>query len=181
MSEEAEPAAQLAAFDADQAWAVPGRTSPRCWPGSRTRPSGRATARAKQVKTAIAAAKADLAATDEAADRLEQLREDLPALDGQIVELALLAEGFAADAAGHRATAKAAAAQVRRLTVKVGQAARGRRPTSAHDGNGSRPSSPPSAGCSRPWPTSPHSRQPQRWPSRECETAYARSWFRHDR
>jgi exonuclease SbcC len=52
-------------------------------------------------------------------DRLAQHREDLPALDGQIVELNRLAEGFLADAAGHRATAKAAGVQVRRLTTKL--------------------------------------------------------------
>lgn len=115
----AEEAAQQAAFDADQALAAAREHLSALVAGLKDETDRVGGRTGKELKSAITRAKADLAATVDAAERIDVVREDVRALDGQIAELALLGEQLLADAAAHRATAKAASAQVRRLTARL--------------------------------------------------------------
>ena len=119
ISEQADRRAQQEAFDADQALVSAREHLASLTAGlaDEMERAGRQTA--KSIKAEIATAKADLAATVDAADRQAAQRTDLTALDGQLAELAALGEQLVVDAAEQRATAKAAGVQVRRLTARL--------------------------------------------------------------
>ncbi len=119
VSEVAERAAQQAAFDADQALgsAREHLASLRSGLDDETRRAAGATV--KGVKAQIATAKADLAATVDAADRVAAHAGELLALQGQVEELARLAARMRAESAAHAATATAAANQAGSLTARL--------------------------------------------------------------
>jgi exonuclease SbcC len=116
---EAEQVAQEDSFSAEQAW-----VSAREHLASLVSGLADAVERAGHhtvtgIKAAITDAKADLAATVDAVDRLDSHRDDLVALEGQLVEFAQLTEKMLTQAAAQTARAKAAGTQVRRLTTQL--------------------------------------------------------------
>jgi exonuclease SbcC len=114
-----ELAAQDAAFDAEQALGS-ARDHLALLQAALAEESARAAGRnAADARSAVAAAKAELAAAEDAADRLPVERGALEALDGQMTELTRLAEQLLRDAAGHGASARAAAVQADRLAAKL--------------------------------------------------------------
>jgi len=119
ITKDSEQAAQNSSFDAEQELTSARENLAALSAGLNDETERASHHTAKGIKTEIAAAKADLAAAVDAADRLPIERDALEAIDGQLKELNALAEQLSTDAATHRASAKAAATQVRRLTAQL--------------------------------------------------------------
>ncbi len=121
VTKEIELAAQNHAFDAEQELASARENLAALERGLADESERAAGHSAKDVKAAVSAAKAELAAAVDAADRLPVERAAITAIEGQRDELAELTQQLHRDAADRSSAAKAATVQIRRLTAKLDQ------------------------------------------------------------